>query len=602
MKSFKYWMYFVMTLSVLSLIANAKIIRTDEDEFVFMNRIAIGTKTPEVVAQRYNLQILGRIIPDLDIYEMESINYPKISRKPNVDLKHQVDLMNQDVEITDAKLQIGRMREKKSYDIQFSDPLWNESWHLNPKIFKNDPEGAKNGEMGIMDAWVEGMTGKGVRVAHTDDGIDYNHPDLRYNYDSSISTNIYDNTNDPFESSKANNHGTNMAGLVAAAANNSRCSVGIAHESRIGMIKVNYSDRWSDATEARMFSHARDKVDVYVNGWGPTKGHFDIVGPLAKRALREGTIKGRGGKGNVFVFPAGNEGAYGSGCDYNGYANSIQTITVNGAGQTGSKPYFGLKCSAVLTTTFTGGNYPAKDIVTTDVGGQCRKNFGGTSASVSIAGGVLALAIQANPNLTWRDMQHLVVLSSKTSALNSNDANWITNGANKKFSTSFGFGLLHAGLLVKRAKKWNGIGKQQSCTWTYSNKLNKEARNVIDKYLNENYRVRFNPSSCKVQVLEHVVVTLTASARKRGDVKIHLNSPMGTNLTIFDGYRGDNSFQGFNNAEFLSVGTWGENPTGGAWNLQFQTKRPVKDSKKSFNLSSLKITIFGTEERQSSPK
>ena len=79
MKSFKYCMYFVMTLGVLSLLANAKIIRTDEDEFVYMNRIAIGTKTPEVVAQKYNLQILGRIIPDLDIYEMESINYPKIS-------------------------------------------------------------------------------------------------------------------------------------------------------------------------------------------------------------------------------------------------------------------------------------------------------------------------------------------------------------------------------------------------------------------------------------------------------------------------------------------------------------------------------------------
>ena len=105
-----------------------------------------------------------------------------------------------------------------------------------------------------------------------------------------------------------------------------------------------------------------------------------------------------------------------------------------------------------------------------------------------------------------------------------------------------------------------------------------------------------------VKVLEHVVVTLTASAQKRGDIKIHLTSPMGTNLTIFDGYRGDNSFQGFNNAEFLSVGTWGENPTGGAWNLQFQTKRPVKDSTKSFNLSSLRITIFGTEEKQSSPK
>ena len=177
-----------------------------------------------------------------------------------------------------------------------------------------------------MGAWIEGMTGYGIRVAHIDDGIDYNHPDLRYNYDSSISTNIYDPANDAFESSKENNHGTNMAGLVGAAVNNSRCGVGIAYDCRIGMIKVNFSDYWSDATEAKMFSHGRERVDLYINGWGPRKGHLDTVGPLAKQALQEGTIKGRGGKGNIFVFPAGNEGAYGSGCDYNGFANSIFTI------------------------------------------------------------------------------------------------------------------------------------------------------------------------------------------------------------------------------------------------------------------------------------
>ena len=49
MKSLKYCVYFVMPLGVLSLLANAKIIRTDEDEFVYMNRIAIGTKTPDSI-------------------------------------------------------------------------------------------------------------------------------------------------------------------------------------------------------------------------------------------------------------------------------------------------------------------------------------------------------------------------------------------------------------------------------------------------------------------------------------------------------------------------------------------------------------------------
>ena len=388
-----------------------------------------------------------------------------------------------------------------------------------------------------------------------------------------------------------------MAGLVGAAVNNSRCGVGIAHECRIGMIKLNFSENWSDATEARMFSHARDRVDVYINGWGPNKGHLDIAGPLAKQALQEGAKKGRAGLGNIFVFPAGNDGAYGSGCDYNGFANSIYTITINGAGQRGYKPYYGLKCSAVLTTTLTAGSYPSKDIVTTDVGGTCRKDFGGTSASVSIAGGIVALALQANPKLTWRDIQHLVVLSSKTSPLNSTDAKWIKNGANKRFSTSFGFGLLNAKSLVQGAKSWNTIGRQISCTFTYRKRKNEIDKNFIGEYLDERIQVKFNPSSCKVKFLEHVVLTLTASTPKRGDIKINLVSPMDTNLTVFDGYRGDNSFQGFKKVEFLSVGTWGENPTGKNWTVQFQTKRRVKNNLKTFNISNFKLTIYGTAQR-----
>ena len=36
--------------------------------------------------------------------------------------------------------------------------------------------------MNIYSAWMMGVTGKGVKVAHIDDGIDYTHRDLKYNY------------------------------------------------------------------------------------------------------------------------------------------------------------------------------------------------------------------------------------------------------------------------------------------------------------------------------------------------------------------------------------------------------------------------------------
>jgi len=55
----------------------------------------------------------------------------------------------------------------------------------------------------------------------------------------------------------------------------------------------------------------------------------------------------------------------------------------------------------------------------------------GTSASAPIAAGLCALALEANSNLTWRDMQYLVVMTSNTKPL-LNESGWTTNGVNRK--------------------------------------------------------------------------------------------------------------------------------------------------------------------------
>jgi len=55
--------------------------------------------------------------------------------------------------------------------------------------------------------------------------------------------------------------------------------------------------------------------------------------------------------------------------------------------------------------------------VTTDVthrkdSNGCTHEHSGTSAAAPLAAGVIALVLSANPCLTWRDVQHLIVLSS----------------------------------------------------------------------------------------------------------------------------------------------------------------------------------------------
>ncbi len=70
-----------------------------------------------------------------------------------------------------------------------------------------------------------------------------------------------------------------------------------------------------------------------------------------------------------------------------------------------------------------------------------------------MAAGIIALALEANHNLTWRDVQHLIVETAKPKYLNALD--WKTNGVGKRVSHAFGFGMMDAAQFVIRVKTNN---------------------------------------------------------------------------------------------------------------------------------------------------
>lgn len=265
-----------------------------------------------------------------------------------------------------------------------------------------------------------------------------------------------------YDLTDSNRHGTRCAGEVAATANNSICAVGIAFGASVGGVRMLDGDV-TDAVEARSLSLNPQHIDIYSASWGPDDDGKTVDGPgeLASRAFIEGVTKGRAGKGSIFIWASGNGGRELDNCNCDGYTNSIWTLSISSATEDGYVPWYSEKCSSTLATTYSSGSQAEKQVVTTDLHHSCTVSHTGTSASAPLAAGIAALVLESNKNLTWRDMQHIVVRTAKPANLI--DPTWSKNGVGRRVSHSFGYGLMDASAMVKLARHWKNVPEQQRC-------------------------------------------------------------------------------------------------------------------------------------------
>ncbi|XP_071464704.1 furin isoform X2 [Marmota flaviventris] len=222
--------------------------------------------------------------------------------------------------------------------------------------------------------------------------------------------------------------------------------------------------------------------------------------------------------------------------------------------------------------------------VTTDLRQKCTESHTGTSASAPLAAGIIALTLEANKNLTWRDMQHLVVQTSKPAHLNAND--WATNGVGRKVSHSYGYGLLDAGAMVALAQNWTTVAPQRKC--------------IIDiltepKDIGKRLEVRKTVTAClgepnHITRLEHAQARLTLSYNRRGDLAIHLVSPMGTRSTLLAARPHDYSADGFNDWAFMTTHSWDEDPSG-EWVLEIEN---TSEANNYGTLTKFTLVLYGT--------
>ena len=103
----------------------------------------------------------------------------------------------------------------------------------------------------------------------------------------------------------------------------------------------------------------------FYSSWGPDDDGKTVDGPhhLANLALRHGVYFGRQGYGSIYVVASGNGGSAGDNCNYDGYANSIFTITIGAVDETGHMPYYAEECASMLAVTFSSGSSLMRSIV-----------------------------------------------------------------------------------------------------------------------------------------------------------------------------------------------------------------------------------------------
>lgn len=440
-----------------------------------------------------------------------------------------------------------------------TEPLFTYQWALKLVGSFFSAFSSTSGGLDLNVEWAHqaGIKGQGVRVLVLDDGLEVTHEDLAANVDLAMSHNFITLGNDPSPTGVQDAHGTSAAGIIAAA-QNGKGVMGVAPRATLGganfLGNVSSAQDILDAYGGAPWSSSAYVVNASYGTNPSTPPQFESASaPPEQTAIR--AFPGlRAGKGLVYVKATGNEfGGFGSGvtkrdcpapvlgvvsCENPAHdtetleTNVVAVAAANAqalrasyssvgsvnwitglAGEFAYDGIYGQNSGPTLMTTdqigcakgfsYTGtigGYYADNAFLQGATGNNPNCDYGmlnGTSAATPTISGVVALMLQANPNLTWRDVREILRSTARkiqsnfgsggpsgnraklidltstgattggtftstavgTSADLLNGATtarveygWQTNGAGYDYSNAFGFGLVDAAAAVAQAK------------------------------------------------------------------------------------------------------------------------------------------------------
>ena len=366
----------------------------------------------------------------------------------------------------------------------------NTEWQ--PYLENRDANGTPLGvDLNVRAAW-QFSRGQRVTIAIADDGLELDHPDLagRTRGAPHFNFNFADTNGMP--AGPMANHGTSVAGLAAATSNNKIGISGVAPSASLASW-VLFTDRdrlqLSEEQLMDMFQYKSNIVSVQNHSWGKGEGHEQLrFSSLEDLGISNAVGFGRAGRGVVIVRAAGNGRGQTQNVNDDAYPSDPRVIAVAAVRLDGRVTRYSSPGACVLVAAPSGdeadefnpcvSNSP--NLMSTDRKGSFGYNansytndladyvfgsagFSGTSAAAPQISGVVALILGANTNLTYRDVQQILIQSSRH--FDFADPDLKTNSAGFRVSHNLGFGVPDAGVAVAAARKW--VNRPAPTTVTY---------------------------------------------------------------------------------------------------------------------------------------